>query len=112
MNMSDVVYILGAMLAAMIICSLPMLGSRRRAGPHYRAIINRQLLAGWSAAVGFVGWLILGWFAIAAAGSWFGIYRDVTLVLMGVYFPLLWLSIRAGNQSLAAARAVDDGLVA
>ena len=52
-----------------------------------------------------VGWLILGWFAIEAGGPWFGTYRDFTLVLMGAFFPLLFIGIRAGNRAAAAAQS-------
>jgi hypothetical protein len=109
MSTSDVVYVFGALLAVMAICSLPLLGSWRGAGPRYRAVTTRQLVVGWLGAAGLSAWLTLGWFAIGAGGRWFGTYRDFTLVLMGAFFPLLVIGIRAGNRAAAAAHAADRG---
>jgi hypothetical protein len=112
MSAGDVVYVGGALLAVMAICSLPMLGSLRGAGPRYRAALARQLGIGWGVAALAAGWLALGWFAIEGGGRWFGPYREATLVLMGAFFPLLVLGIRAGNRSAAAAQAADRGRTA
>ena len=110
MSTGDVVYVCGALLAVTVICSLPMFANLRGAGPRYRAAITRQLLAGWGVAALVVGWLALGWLAIEAGGRWFGTYRDFTLVLMGAFFPLLFIGIRAGKRAAAAAQAEDRGL--
>lgn len=110
MSTGEVVYVLGALLAVIGICSLPMLGSLRRAGPQYRAALVRQLRIGWGVAAAAIGWLALGWLAIESGGRWFGVYRDFTLVLMGAFVPLLAVGIRAGNRTAAAAQAADRGL--
>src|SRR3954452_6264734 len=99
MSTGEAVYVCGALLAAMGICTLPMLGSLRGAGPRYRAALVRQLGIWWAVAAVVFAWLALGWFAIEAGGRWFGPYRDFTLVLMGAAFPLLVLGIRVGNRS-------------
>jgi len=112
MSTFDVVYVCGAWFAAAAVCSLPVLGSLRGAGPRYRAALARQLGVGWGAAALVAGWLALGGFAVAAGGRWFGTYRDLSLVLTGAFFPMLFLGIRAGNRALAAARAADRGLPA
>jgi hypothetical protein len=108
----DAAYVFGALLAVMAICSLPMFASLRGAGPQYRAAVTRQLVVGWAIGAVVTGWLVVGWFAIESGGRWFGTYRDFTLVLMGASGPLLYLGIRAGNRSLAAAQAADRGLPA
>lgn len=110
MSTGDAVYVCGALLAVMVICTLPMLGSLRGAGPRYRAALVRQLWIGWAIAAAVFGWLALGWFAIEVGGRWFGTYRDFTLVLMGAAFPLLFLGIRASNRSAAVAQASDRRL--
>lgn len=107
MSTGDVVYLCVAWFVAMTVCSLPALGGRRGAGPRYRAALVRYLVVGWAAAALATGWLALGWFALDARGQWFGTYRDLTLVLMGAFPPLLYLAIRAGNRALAAAQAAD-----
>jgi hypothetical protein len=112
MSAGDVVYLLGALLAVTWVCSLPMLGSLRGAGSQFRATIRRQLGIGWGLAVAFIGWLVLGWFAIEAGGRWLGTYRDLTWVLMCAFFPLLVVGIRAGNRAAAAARTADRGIPA
>jgi hypothetical protein len=107
MSTADAVYVFGALLTALGVCSLPMLGSLRGAGPRLRATIRRQLGLGWALAVALVGWLALGWFAIEAGGRWLGTYHDLTLVLMGSFFPLLVVGIKAGKRAAAAAQTAD-----
>ncbi|QJW93789.1 hypothetical protein [Frigoriglobus tundricola] len=107
MSTAEVVYVFGSLLTALGVCSLPMLGSLRGAGPRVRATTRRQLGVGWVLAVALGGWLALGWFAIEAGGRWLGTYRDLTLVLMCAFFPLLVVGIRAGKRAAAAARTAD-----
>jgi hypothetical protein len=112
MSAGDVVYIYGATLATVAIPSLFTLPSLWGAGPRYRAALLRQLGVGWAAAALLVGWLTLGWFALGAGGRWFGTYREFTLVLLGASAPLLFVGIRTGTRSLAAAQAADRDLPA
>jgi hypothetical protein len=107
-----VVYVVGALLSVMAVCTLPVLAGLRGAGPRYRAAVTRHLAVGWAVGAGLIGWLVLGWFSIEAGGRWFGAYRDLTLVLTGAFFPLLFLGIRTANRSLAAAQAADRALPA
>jgi hypothetical protein len=110
MSTGDIVYVYGALLAVLVICSLPLLASRRGAGPRYRAAITRALVVGWVMAAGVIGWLTLGWFALET-GGWFHTYWGFTLVLLGAYFPLLYVGIRVCNRMLATAQAMDRGLL-
>lgn len=109
MTAGEIGYVGGALLAVMAICSLPIFGSLRGAGPRYRAVLVRQLGIGWGVAALTVGWLALGWWALAAGPRYWTPYRDFTLVLMGASVPLLAVGIRVGNRSAAAAQAADRG---
>lgn len=108
MTTGEVLYIGVAFLVAMGICTLPALGSLRGAGARYRAEVLRQLAVGWGVAVLGAGWLVLGWFALDGGTRLWGTYRDFTLVLMGAFFPLLVVGIRAGNRAAAAAQRADQ----
>jgi hypothetical protein len=112
MSTSEVISVVGSLLAVMAICSLPIFGSLHGAGPRYRAALKRELGFAWGVATIVVCWLALGWFALDAGGRWFGTYRDFTLILMGMGFALLPFAIRSGNQTLAAAMRADRGLTA
>ena len=107
MSSGDIAYVSGALLAMMGICSLPVFGSMRGAGPRQRAVLAWQLAAGWAGMAALVGWVALGWLAAESGGRWAGVYRDGTLVLTGAYLPLLVIAIRAGNRAAAAAREAD-----
>jgi hypothetical protein len=109
MTTFDVIFVIGALLATIAIPSLFPLASLRGAGPRSRAAILRYLGLGWAVAITGIAWLILGWFAIEAGSRWFGLYRDVTLVLMGCSMVLLVMSIRMSNRTLALAHAADQG---
>lgn len=112
MSAFDAVYAIGSLLAVMVICSLPVIGSLHGAGPRYRAALLRQLGIGWGIAAAAVGWLALGWSAVEAGGRWFHTYRDLTLVLMGAFVPLLFAGIRHANRTAAAAQTADRGELA
>jgi hypothetical protein len=111
MSTGEAMYVVGALVAVMGICSVPLLVSLRGAGPRYRVALIRQLGVGWAVGALLVGWLALGWFALEADGRWLRLYREVTLVLMGAFFPLLVIGIRAGNRAAAAAQAADRDLI-
>ena len=110
MTLGEIVYVLAALLAVVGICSLPMFGSLLGAGPRYRAVILRQLVIGWISSALGIGWLILGWFALIAGRSWMEAYFGITLVLMGAFFPLLFIGIRAANSLARAAQMADREL--
>ncbi len=112
MTTGDTLYVCGAFLAGMGICSLSMLGNMRGAGPRYRAALIRGLAAGWGVAALVGAWVVVGGLAVEAGGRAFGTYRDFTLVLMGAMFVLLPVALRAGNRALASARQADRGLPA
>lgn len=107
MSAGDLVYVVGATLAALALCSVPSLAGLFRSGPRYRAATLRSLAAGWGVCALVGCWVALGFAAFDAGGRWLGLYREFTLVLMGASVPLLFLAVRAGNRSLAAARAAD-----
>jgi hypothetical protein len=108
MSAGEMLYVVGALVAVMVICSLPMFGSLKGAGPRYRSTLLRQLCIGWGVAGLLSGWLALGWFALGS--RWWDIYRELSLFMMGAFFPLLVVGIRAGNRSATAAQAADRGL--
>ena len=106
MSALDLAYVVGAFVAALVITSLPNLPAALGAGPHYRAATRRFLAVGWGIAALVGAWLVIGWYVLAG-GRWFGLYRDLSLLLMGAGFALLPFGIRAGNRALAAAQAAD-----
>jgi hypothetical protein len=105
MSLGEMLYVVGALVAVMLICSLPIFGSLKGAGPRYRTTLLWQLCIGWGLAGVLSGWLALGWFALGS--PWWEIYREASLLLMGAFFPLLVVGIRAGNRSATAAQAAD-----
>jgi hypothetical protein len=99
--------VFGVLAVALVIAALPSLVALRGAGLHYRRALIRSLVIGGAAYALFIGWGVLGWYALNAGGPSRAAYRDLTLVAFGAVTALFPFALRGYCRMLADAHRRD-----